>query len=314
MPSAPPLPIDNTALFYSLAVAEHLGFRKAAAALGVEQSVLSRRVRALEDQLQVSLFERHSRGIRLTAAGERFLEQARSALSEIDYAAATARASGRGETGRLRIGFLSPISGGFLRELLLRYGADHPQVSLELREASRRYQLTLIRERRLDVAFIVGSVEEPGCSVAKLWSEPVFVAIKRGHGLEDRSEVHWLDLQDEHFIVSQSECGAEVYDHLIRLAGQRRRPDIEQIAVGRDTLLNMVGLGLGVSLVTETTALSPMTGVVFRPLRQPSDNVSFSAVWSIEADNPALRQFISLAHVLAGKARKGTSDWTGKVP
>ena len=161
---------------------------------------------------------------------------------------------------------------------------------------------------------MLGAVEAPGCAAAELWTEPVFVALQRGHKLEDRPEVHWSDLHGEHFIVSQSECGAEVHDHLIRLAGQGQRPDIEQIAVGRDTLINMVGLGFGVSLVTETATLSPATGVVFRPLTQPADSVSFSAVWSMEADNPALRQFLSLAHVLAGKARRGTSDWTGNAP
>ena len=71
--------LDLTALTYSVAVAEHLGFRQAAAALGVNQSVLSRRVQALEEHLQVALFERGSRGARLTSAGERFLPEAREA-------------------------------------------------------------------------------------------------------------------------------------------------------------------------------------------------------------------------------------------
>lgn len=139
--------LDVTAIVYSLAVAEHLGIRRAATALGVEQSVVSRRLRALEDQLQVSLFERHSQGVRVTVAGARFLDQAQSALSEIGHAAAYARAAGRGEQGRVRIGFLSPLSRGFLRDLISRYKAEHPDVALELSEGSRRHHVTSIRRR-----------------------------------------------------------------------------------------------------------------------------------------------------------------------
>ena len=81
--------------------------------------------------------------------------------------------------------------------------------------------------------------------------------------------------------------------------------------VARDTLLNLVDLGFGLTLVTKASALVVGSPTVFRPLADPVDLVSFSAVWSPGNDNPALRRFISLAHVLAGKARKGTSDWTG---
>ncbi len=175
--------LDLTALTYSVAVAEHLGFRQAAAALGVNQSVLSRRVQALEEHLQVALFERGSRGSRLTNAGERFLEEAREALSDIDHAAAIARASGRGEEGGLHVGFYTPLSGGFLRELVRRYRTDHPYVAVELREEARRTLLMSVRQRRLDVAFVIGLGGAGGCDMAELWSEPVYVA----HSLAARS-------------------------------------------------------------------------------------------------------------------------------
>ena len=304
--------LDFTGLLYSLAVAEHLGFRRAAEALGVQESAVSRRVRALEDRLHVSLFERSSHGARLTIAGERFLSHARAALTEIDYAAASAHAVGRGEEGRLRIGFFAPLSSGFLRELLQRYRADHPQVVIELHEGASRHHLTLVRERRLDVTFLMGVRKANDCEVATLWSEPVYVALPQGHRLADQPEVAWADLQDERFIASQSECGAEVHDHVLRhTAGLGHSPEVERVAVARDTLLNLVELGFGVTLVTTAGASAPDRAVVFRSLADPVDIVNFSAVWSLENDNPALRQFISLAHVLAGKPRRGTSDWTG---
>ena len=306
--------LDLTALTYSVAVAEHLGFRQAAAALGVNQSVLSRRVQGLEERLQVSLFERSSRGVRLTNAGERFLKEAREALSNIDHAAASARANGRGEEGGLQLGFYMPLSSGFVRELVRRYRSDHPFVAVELREESRRALLMHVRDRKLDVAFVIGGSGAGGCETAELWGEPVYAALQTGHHLANHAEVSWAELEGERFLATQSECGAEVHDHVVRyMTGLGHRPEVDRIAVGRDTLLNLIAMGFGVSLASEAGAASPAQGVVFRPLTSPVDVVTFYAAWSPENGNPALRQFISLAHVLARRPRRGTSDWAGRA-
>ncbi|MGD0186490.1 MAG: LysR family transcriptional regulator, partial [Roseiarcus sp.] len=101
----------------ALLVAEHLSFSRAAQVLGIRQSAVSRRVRELEDRLGVSLFERDAGGVRLTEAGRRFLERSRSALAEIDHAVKGAASAGCGAEGAIRIGILSSLSGGFVREL-----------------------------------------------------------------------------------------------------------------------------------------------------------------------------------------------------
>ena len=139
----------------------------------------------------MSLFERGSRGSRLTPAGERFLAQARGALSDIGYAAATARANERGEEGRLRLGFYTPLFGGLLPVIIRRYRADHTHVSLELQEDTRRALLTALRDRRLDIAFVIGSGQTAGCATAELWTEPVYVALPTSHSLANNPEVSW---------------------------------------------------------------------------------------------------------------------------
>jgi DNA-binding transcriptional LysR family regulator len=95
---------DIAALRSALMVREHLGFRRASEVLGVNPSVLSRRVLALEDALGVSLFQRTSGGARPTGAGERFLLDVERALELLTKAAVRAGAAGRGEVGRLRLG------------------------------------------------------------------------------------------------------------------------------------------------------------------------------------------------------------------
>ena len=309
-----PGPLDFTSLVYSLAVAEHIGFRQAALALGISQPALSRRVQALEDQLQVSLFERGSRGSRLRPAGERFLAQARGALNDIGYAAATAQANERGEEGRLRLGFYTPLFGGLLPVIIHRYRTDHPDVSLDLQEDSRRALLTSVRDRRLDLAFVIGSGPTTGCATAELWTESVCVALPTSHPLANHSQVSWAELDGERFLATRAECGAEVHDHvLLNMKSFGHRPEVERLPITRDSLFSLIAMGFGISLTSEGGAGFAVPGVVFRPLTSPPDIVSFSAVWSPENANPALRQFISLAHVLAGRPRKGTSDWTGRT-
>src|SRR5262245_25646559 len=94
----------------ALLVGEYLSFRRVATVLGVRQSAVSRRVRELEDELGVSLFERHHAGVRITNAGVRFLQEARTALLQLDQAVKTATAAASGTIGRLRIGTLSAIA------------------------------------------------------------------------------------------------------------------------------------------------------------------------------------------------------------
>ena len=110
---------------------------------------MSRRVRALEDELGVSLFERHRTGVRVTDAGARFLQQAREALAQLDHASKIAGVAGRGVTGQLRIGILSSMGAGFLRELIQAYSERHPDVAIEIVEAASMGHISLIRKRRL---------------------------------------------------------------------------------------------------------------------------------------------------------------------
>src|SRR3546814_4211198 len=77
-------------------------------------------------------------------------------------------------------------------------------------------------------------------------------------------------------------------------------------------LMSMCGMGFGISLVSEGWVALGIPGVVMRPLVEEADIVPFSAICSPDNDNPVLRRFISAAHVMAGRARRGTSDWAGR--
>jgi len=304
-----PRALDLVSITQALLVAECLSFRRAARVLGVRQSAVSRRVRALEDLVGVSLFERHHAGVRVTAAGACFFDQARDALLQLNHAVKIASAAGRGAIGRLNIGILSSMAAGFLREVIRVYRARHPGVALQLLEGASLEQIALVRDRRLDVAFVLGTPSVPNCDTAQLWTEHMFIALPQGHALCENGEITWEALRDEHFIVCQSEKGRALHDHLIkRLAQIGYNPSVQRLDVGRETLMHLVALHLGLSLTSEAMVATQFPEVAFRPIAGDAAVIPFSAVWLPNNDNPAFRRFLSLARRVAKKWKQPPGD------
>lgn len=286
--------IEMRHLKYFVTAAEQGSFRKAGQSLEIQESAISRCVRDLEDKVGTSLFHRHNWGITLTFAGQRFLPQARRILRSIEQSVEDLANIGRGANGRLRIGIFSSLASGFLTELLRTYDRCHANVEMVLVEGNPDEHVTAIRRLEIDVAFIAGMREWPGCDTTHLWSERIFAVLPVEHLLCMREQLDWRDLTLEQFIVSEVAPGPEIRDHLVRrLASLGCHPDIQPQFVGRDNLLSLVAVGRGLTLVSEATVATQMPGITYRPIA--NDILSFSAIWSKKNDNPAFRRLLSLA-------------------
>lgn len=294
-------------LHFTLKAAETLSFRRAALVLDVKASSLSRRVRRLEDEIGVSLFERISSGVRLTMAGTDFVYSVRALLGDLDNAIRRASQAGIGQQGAVRIGLLGSLASHFPRNLLERYLGEHPGVRLDITEGAPGESLSGLADRRLDVAFIVGVPQTVGLEIEQIWSERVFVALPERHELTRKVVIDWDSLRLEQFIVSREEPGPEIHDYLVRyLANLGHHASISTFDVGREALMNLVGLGLGISLMSEAGVAVSYPGVVFLPL-DTGEALPFNVVWRADNDNPALRRLLSLARVLQ-KERAGIDD------
>lgn len=288
------------ALVQTLAVAEHLSFRNAAEALGISQSSVSTRVRALEDELGILLFERSTKGVRLSDAGRHFVERVADGLDRIDHAVKTAGMVARGEYGRLRIGVHALIPGSFLADLIEQYREAHPGVEVEIAEGTAQDAVMQLRAGQLDMVFVPGEPDLPDCRSRRLWTEPVLAVLASNHSLAGRAGVTWADLAEEDFLVRQGGTGPQVQEHIaLRLAGRLPAPSIQRFDVGRGTLLSMVAQGFGVTVVAAASTLLNPAGVVFLPIRDEPAPFSFSAVWSPQNRNPALRDMLDLANETA---------------
>ena len=289
-----------------LAVAEAGSFRKASQSLHVGQSAITRRVQKLGNALGVSLFERRATGARLTVAGWAFAERARSILNDLHAAVGGAYTAGAGADGKLSVGLIASLSFGPFRNLVADYALRQSDVELVFVESERSELLTLLSHRILDVVMASGDFPDAHGDSEVLAEEPIYVALHEDDPLTDRERLSWDDVREARFLVSAAEPGPEIHEYLIRrLADLGRSPIVMRHRIGREGIMNLVGLGLGVSLVAEHWCGVSYPGVVFRPVGEEDERVRFSLVWRPENDNPALRRFVSLARVRAKKAAAG---------
>lgn len=288
--------ISLTSLIHLLTVAEYLNFHHAANVLGTTQSCVSTRMKGLEDALGILLFERRHRGVRLTEAGRHFVTEVSAGIALLDHAVRTVGAMIDGMEGQLAIGLHSPIAAGFLADLRRRYRASYPMIEQSVLEGRSSETVALIREGRLDVAFVVGAVNAPDCHSRLLWSEPMVVALPADHRLAQRQNITWLDLADETFLVRNGGTGPQVFEHVVRRISEcGRSPRVRRCDVARDTLMGMIAEDDGITLTIEATTYVPFPGIVFRPIADETEPARFSAVWSPHNRNPALLNLLDLA-------------------
>lgn len=287
--------IPLASLIQVLAVAECLNFRHAANRLGISQSSVSTRIKTLEEDIGVLLFERRHRGVRLTDAGRSFVAEVAAGIEHLDLAVKTAGAISTGMVGRLGVGLHSSIAAGFLADLRRKYREIYPHIEFMIAEGRSADTIRQVREGALDIAFVMEAAEAPDCHSHPVWSEPFVIALPVRHPLATAESFGWLDLASETLLVRQGGAGPQLLNHITRrFSEQNRTPHIRRCDVGRDTLMHMVADGEGITLTTEAAAHVPFPGVAFRMIADETEQARFSAVWSPHNRSPALKNLLNL--------------------
>jgi DNA-binding transcriptional LysR family regulator len=289
--------VDLQHLRFAVAAADHGSLRRAAEALQLRQSTLSRCIRQLEARIEIIVFERSSGGVRATKAGRNFLLMARSILEQMDTLLASAHSAGRGEAGRLAIGFYTSLSAGVLRATLIDFARRFPQLEIELLERSRSRLTAALRNGAIDIAIVTGQTPLLDNKIMSLWSERIVVALPEGHRLAADEAVYWTDLKGETLLISRHDPGAEIQDVLLtKLASPGDRPKADWHDASWGNIKSLVEAGFGISLVTESDVGANLSGLIYRALRDGTGPswISYSAHWSADNDNPTLASFLKV--------------------
>ncbi len=284
--------IELRQLRYFMALAEHLHFGKAAESLHITQPPLSRQIAALEVDLGVVLFSRHSRSVELTAAGRDFYQHAKTALAGLDLAIRSTRASARGERGELRVSFTMVAAWILLPELLKAYSDAYPAVSLVLDEVLPRDIGPVLERGEADVALTFPSSGAKSLCYRTLRCEPLCAVLPASHPLAAAAEFGIAALADEPFIAFPRQTAPALHEAVMTCCGLAGfEPKIRLETHLQQTIVNLVAEGLGVAVVPDSMRKMQMPGVAFRTLER-SPLVEYGVLWSPRNENPCLSTFL----------------------
>ncbi|KQV91201.1 LysR family transcriptional regulator [Massilia sp. Root351] len=292
--------IDLKQLKYFLAVAEEKSFSRAAERLHISQPPLSQQIMKLESELGVRLFARTTRTFELTVAGKALMSEASDLLAKMRMTIDTIRQIDRGEVGRLRVGIVGSAMWGPIPSLLEEFQSKYPRVTWTIHEFGPTVQYEALRAKQIDVGFW----REPRLNDDDLkndnlrqelcFRENVCVALNEHHPLAKQDAIELTDIASEPMLTLALDKSA-FPRYLIQCCVKAGfQPTIFQEASEPQTLLAMVGAGLGVALLPETTSRIGWPGVVFVPIRTNPPSANLYITYTTLDDAPVVRAFLNI--------------------
>lgn len=292
--------IDLKQLKYFLAVAEEKSFSRAAERLHISQPPLSQQIMKLESELGVRLFTRTTRSFELTVAGRALMVEAADLLGRMRMTIDTIRQIDRGQVGRLRVGIVGSAMWGPIPGLLERFQTDFPRVTWTIHELGPNDQWEALRNKQIDVGFWREPRIEPDVlKAANLRQELCFkeqfcVAVNARHPLASRDAISLLDIAGEPMLTLHLDQSAEPRYLMQCCVNAGFEPTIFQEAAEPQTLLAMVGAGLGVALMPETTSRIGWPGVRFLPINEHAPSANLYISYPAQDDAPVVRAFLKI--------------------
>ncbi|SDF99281.1 LysR family transcriptional regulator [Streptomyces griseoaurantiacus] len=280
--------LDLRKLRYFVAVAEELHYGRAAERLHIAQPVLSRQIRALEEELRVTLFLRDRRGTALTAAGRQLLEDASSLLAGSEALLRRVRSAAEGRR-TFTVGFMPGIT---VTPAVLALTARHPGVDVRLLRTSWDDQAEVLRDGRADVGLVRLPVDQRGLRVRPLFREPRVVVLPAGHRLAGRESVAIADMAAEH-LLQDPDAVPEWRDVAVEMREGNRTGAVPRYQV--EEKLELVAAAAGVCVLPLSTAR-----FYTRPdvIPVPIDDIGPTHVclaWVASRRSPLVRDFVEVA-------------------
>ncbi|NYT77489.1 LysR family transcriptional regulator [Alcaligenaceae bacterium] len=276
-------------------VAQTQSFSRAAERLFMAQPPLSVAIRKLEEEVGVALFERGSRGVKLTPAGHAALAAAQRCLDGAQAVIQAAQSAADGERGLLRVGFIGSLNFSLLPQLIKEFSQRYPNIRMELSESTNHGLISMLESDALDVAFLREPTTHPTYLAFETIADDAFcIALPADHPLVFKSSLTLRDLQDQDLIgYTPSRVGGlnAAMMSLLHTAGISVH--ITQEAVQVQTVVGLVRSGLGIALVPSINASIMLSDVVFRPIKNlpASAKIGIAVAHRNNDNSPTLLRF-----------------------
>jgi DNA-binding transcriptional LysR family regulator len=297
--------IELRHLRYFVAVAEELHFGRAAERLHLAQPPLSQQIRKLEDLLGYSLFDRTSRSVTLTAAGEALLQRARRTLRNVQRDIDETRSIGRGDVGSLHIGFIGSAMLTTLPAIFRTYREAYPRVRLHLHESFTAMVTEGLENGTLDAGILRDGDALEGFEIITIFSEPFVAVLPANHRYAGQKTLSVASLRDEPFVYYPRIAGTRAYEKPLTLCEEHGfRPQVVQEASHWLTILRLIAAGQGVSIAPACVRQIASPDVVCLPLRGAKAVSNIELAW-LEGDaRPIVQRFRRLAEATRSNQRQ----------
>lgn len=286
--------IDGDSLAAFIMVAEERSFSRAADRIGTAQSVVSKRLRRLEDQLATQLVDRRVRNdIQLTRIGRLYLPEAVETLAQLDKAKRTGTNLGRGIRGPLRIGFVfSAAMNGTLTAILTGLCSALPDLELQPRLMETPEQLAALKAGQLDLGLLRPRPSYPAdCNARDIHSEPLMACMSTSDPLATREQLTPQDFADQCFIVPQFHERVGLIDSIQALARAGRFEMPRVIPTGDFvTAVCLASARLGIVLAPASLANLAISGTSFRSVAGFGEQLRTTLVYRTDAPSEAIQQ------------------------
>jgi DNA-binding transcriptional LysR family regulator len=283
-------------LRYFVAVGEEQHYGRASRRLRVAQPALSRQIQDLEEEVGFKLFDRLPRGVKLSAAGKLFLEDARRILQAVGEATARAAHVARGQSGTLRVGFPENASWhGVVPDSFRRFREQQPDAQLQLQPAASLEQLDAIRSGHLDAGFVNFMPKaDPELDQLTVAVHHVELAVPKRHPLTKLKKLRLRDLVNAAFVWFPRRAGPAFYDQMMAACyrGGLKSPRIIQEGLNEATILSLVSTGLGVGWVLGSASWRSPATVAILPVADLNVTLRLALAWRRDNTSPLLAPFI----------------------
>ncbi|MBL4929773.1 LysR substrate-binding domain-containing protein [Fuscibacter oryzae] len=277
---------------YFDALARHRHFGRAAEDCAVTQPALSMQIKDLEEGLGTPLFERGGRQVRLTGFGEVFLDRVQSILRAVDDLKDLARAANSQPAGRLRIGVIPTVAPYLLPTIISRLSALYPDLDLNLRETVTPRLLEELIEGRLDTAILALPVSEPALTEVALFTER-FVLVRPDADADLPVPSRDMLREMRLLLLEEGHCFRDQALSFCNMASTRPRELLDGSSLS--TLVQMVGSGIGVTLIPEMAVPveTRSAAVTVQRFRDPQPMRTIGMVW--RKSSPLEAQLMQIA-------------------
>src|SRR5580765_5651650 len=289
-------------LRYFVAVGEEQHFGRAAARLHVAQPALSRQIQDLEREIGFLLFDRLPRGVRLSAAGTLFLNDARRILQDVEQAKLRAERIALGKAGTLRIGIAMALSWhGVVADSFREFRRRQPDVELVVHHLLSVHQVDAVLSDRLDVGFAATITPwHKDLAHRQFAQERLVLAVPKGHPLTKLTRIRLRDLRNMPFVGFQRWANPAFYDELMRACarGGLSAPHIVQEATDRDTQLGLVQCRIGIAWQIESVRWHCPRGLVLLPVVDMNIRLPYNLIWKKHNTSPLLQKLLAQVQAL----------------